>query len=741
MEQKTHQPRQKMSYACEACRAAKTRCQSGPQPGICKRCSEFKRECIFRTGPRTRRPKNSIRADADVAGHPPPGPSKTFSIDFDMPVVEEPSDDFEQLRQQHEKLLEDLVLNDDDEDEEVLGGETQPFNNNNNNNNMNPTPIIESKQKAFSFNNMSPSISGTESSSVSEAAPKRSKPLLDLGIKPQFNLENASKLLDLFRNMLSQMPFLVLPEDEDVRSLARKAPFVLLAILAVTSCSTNLQGHSLYDEEFRKVFGIKFVAGGERSLELLQGLLIYCTWYPFHLRPRNKQTYQYMKMAVDIVHDLELDQEPDFDLRSAPPMQRTAQLDNLRALLACFYTISTFASTWAKSSTLRYSPQLARCAEALERGSDRDEDHILVWLVRFQYVHEEVVEVQRNFDRGFRDNQSAMQRDLIRAGLESQFRDFKDRIPEKYASSSNILLSTLLVEIFILAPGLMRLPKSNPVKDINDTTTSHRILCAAQKVRQALDHIASLPATTLSAFCTADYGRFVIFVVLGYRMSFPLVSICRDYDVANGRKILDFGQLLQNLAAFSEEEEEENQNQDTKKKKRSDTYSAIKVVLRSVITKYAEKSAALEAMSTAAAAAAAARGEWAARDLRSTCPMLNGSLDQYIPLWAGQPAPAPAPDSSHPDSGSYHATDEDYGTSSSTGLDISSLSTHASNNNLGMGFVVQQDTGTKQHTTNTTMQHHDLWATMTMGWGAGDLGEVNMEDFGNTAYAGGFLES
>ena len=92
---------------------------------------------------------------------------------------------------------------------------------------------------------------------------------MNLGIKPQFNLDSASKLLASFRHMLPHLPCLVLPEDVDVRSLARGAPFVLLAILAVTSCSSSLQGHSLYDEEFRKVLGLKFVAGGERSLELL----------------------------------------------------------------------------------------------------------------------------------------------------------------------------------------------------------------------------------------------------------------------------------------------------------------------------------------------------------------------------------------------------------------------------------------------------------------------------------------
>lgn len=44
------------------------------------------------------------------------------------------------------------------------------------------------------------------------------------------------------------------------------------------SGSRSVQGHVLYDEGFRKVLALKVVAGGERSLELVQGLLIYCGW-------------------------------------------------------------------------------------------------------------------------------------------------------------------------------------------------------------------------------------------------------------------------------------------------------------------------------------------------------------------------------------------------------------------------------------------------------------------------------
>lgn len=724
-----------MNYACEACRAAKTKCQSGTQPDICKRCSEFKRECIFRTGPRTRRPKASSRVDPEAAALPPPrGPGKTFSIDFEMPAVEEPNDGFETLRQQHEHLLENLAIVDEDDEkdhqQQAIEGVASVVNRD------------LSAHKPFDFSDMSSSspaasLSGT-SSAWTEPSMRRPnfKPMMNLGIKPQFNLDSATKLLASFRDMLPHLPCLLLPEDLNVREFVRNSPFVLLAILAVTSCSSSLQGHSLYDEEFRKVLGLKFVAGGERSLELLQGILIYCTWYPFHLRPKTKQTYQYLRMGVDIVHDLEMDQDFDLNLSLMAPDQRARTLDNIRALLACYYSMSTFSVTWGKtSSSIRYSSQLAQCGDALERGSGLEQDHHLVWLVRIQYIFEELVEAQRNYIRGPRDHQSEMQRNLIRAGLEAQFRVFKEKMPAQYASTTSILLGTLITEAFMFAPPLLHTPAKLGVKHYTEMVPPDRLLHAAHMVRTLLDHVASLESREFGGLSGADYTRFIVSVIFAYRLSFPMLSICRDYDVAQARRILDFGEMLRKLAETPEDEAQDSGGEvkgkrgsaggaaaaavAAKKPRKSDAVSALRVVLRAVKVKFDEKSEAFEAMS---AAASVTGEEWTNRNLRSTCPMLNGSLDQYIPLWSGQQN-ADFYAESHT-SGSGVMTDA---LSSALGVDQGTPFTGPIEQ---MGLGAGLGAGSFE---DKPLMYHDLWATMTMGW-ADDMGEVNMEDIGNMGY-------
>lgn len=63
--------------------------------------------------------------------------------------------------------------------------------------------------------------------------------------------------------------------------------------------------------------------------------------YPFHLRPKDKRTYQYLRMAIDLLHDLDLDKCCD-DCSEEEAMTTSGQLDGIRAYLGCFYIVATY---------------------------------------------------------------------------------------------------------------------------------------------------------------------------------------------------------------------------------------------------------------------------------------------------------------------------------------------------------------------------------------------------------------
>ncbi|CAJ2503696.1 Uu.00g110900.m01.CDS01 [Anthostomella pinea] len=763
------------AYACEACRAAKSTAYlvrvyklNRPHAGVRGTRGSASSEPVREPGaPRTHLGREYIfsrvfpvifhlgsrlpRTSEAELPPPPPGPGKTFSIDFNMAAAEEPNADFDNLRQRHESFIADLVSGSDPGSDNcaMLSSDPDPG-------------------KAFSFNDLSsgatPSSSSTTTASGSTNAnaantdsSHRRRPIAELGIKPQFNLDSAAKLLASFRAMLPHFPCVVLPDDADVRSLARDSPFVLLAILAVTSCSTSLQGHSLYDEEFRKVLGLKFVAGGDRSLELLQGLLVYCSWYPFHLRPKNRQLFQYLRMAVDMVHDLELDQESDLNLSWQRPVERDSKIQNIRAFLACFYASSTYSWAWSKPTTLRYSSWITRCSDALEQASALEQDHVLVWLVRLQYILAELHEVQINA-RAFRDPQSEHYRGLIRMGLEPQLRDFQSRMPDGISTAPSIVMTSLSADMYLLAAPLLSTRAAQVQRTEEEPLDPEIFLAAAHTARAFLDYVAALPPEQMAWFSGADYTHFVVAVILAYRLSFPVAS-CPGYDFVGGRRVLDFGGVLRTMAAGSgsgngdgDEDgdggsgkggrgkgagEREGGWGEGRSKKKTDHVAALRVVLAAVRESFEKKSAALDSATAAATTAtemgsssnsnSSSGGSSSSSSSRrdpSACPMLNGSLEEHLPLWAGQQGAALPGFSGFytPQSGSR---------SGSTGV-LTDPFSFSSVDNLDLDLVAMGQLGDHQGGGGggggkPPVVFRDLWDTMTTGWPAAgmDMGDVD----------------
>lgn len=91
------------------------------------------------------------------------------------------------------------------------------------------------------------------------------------------NMREADELLSLFKKRNAYFPFIYIPESTSAASMAVHQPFLLLAILTVSSSRTpRLQQRT--DERFRRVMSERVVLHGEKSLDYVQGLLVYIAW-------------------------------------------------------------------------------------------------------------------------------------------------------------------------------------------------------------------------------------------------------------------------------------------------------------------------------------------------------------------------------------------------------------------------------------------------------------------------------
>ncbi|CAM1502173.1 Fc.00g041570.m01.CDS01 [Cosmosporella sp. VM-42] len=590
--------RKRISTACEACRATKIKCQPSDQPGVCR---------------------NVLDGPQERPSTPASGPSKTFTIDFDVPSQPEVDENFDTLRDSHAHFIDSLFPPAADSD--PLSFASSPMTNF-------PTP---------------PSSSHTHS-------------IQSLHAKPQFNLDSAASLLASFRGMLVNFPCIVLKPEDTVSSLAATRPFVLLAILAASSGSKTLQGHSLYDEEFRKVLGLKFVAGGERSLELLQGILIYCAWYPFHLRPKNKQAMQYVRMAGDLAHDLELDQEPPELSNASHPDLTSQQLDRIRAYLGWYYAVSALMTAWKKLHQLAapFTPWTATCCDILMRNSEVEGDLSLATLVRIasntNAANEAIYE------------STEQQTQLLLLGLETQQRELRLAMLPHLARSTSVKIADIFFDLYLYGGALLRVPRARSYSKAFVQVCSVRLRRSVATLKKFFAFILSLEQSAFSCFASNDWTKFILGVILAVRISFPLPE-CPDWDSTWARSELRFDEFLDRMCKDTDL---------TPLNTRVDVLSASRVVLRVVKAKYDRRLAALNTPAEATPGA------------NQGCPMLDGSLEQYFPVW-----------------------DAGFGT-----------------NPTPFGTNPTSETPPRGPDGQPQMMFHDVWATMTMGWAhEGPMGE------------------
>lgn len=93
-------------------------------------------------------------------------------------------------------------------------------------------------------------------------------------------LDEAESLLSSFRQQASYFPFVQIPADSTVPSLSRTSPFLLLAILTTASIRDPPLYHQL-DHEFKRILSTKVIVEGRKSLDFIQGILVYVAWCVF----------------------------------------------------------------------------------------------------------------------------------------------------------------------------------------------------------------------------------------------------------------------------------------------------------------------------------------------------------------------------------------------------------------------------------------------------------------------------
>ena len=227
-----------------------------------------------------------------------------------------------------------------------------------------------------------------------------SKDVVESGM---ISMATARQLFASYReHLLPHYPVVPIPDSTSADELRQVKPTLFLAIIAAAAGTESPELSAMLDQEVLHTYAAKSLVQSEKSLEIVQALLVSSIWY----HPPNKfgqlKYYEYIHMAatmaMDIgigsrptthrsrfgskdkqlqvrnsnVHPLEDTANPDLSLtpRSRDSSPNTTSLESRRTFLACFVICSGVSMALRRPNMLRINSYVRECLEVLERSPD-----------------------------------------------------------------------------------------------------------------------------------------------------------------------------------------------------------------------------------------------------------------------------------------------------------------------------------------------------------------------------------
>ncbi|KAH7130240.1 hypothetical protein B0J11DRAFT_429636 [Dendryphion nanum] len=186
----------------------------------------------------------------------------------------------------------------------------------------------------------------------------------------------ANSLLKLFKTSFTpSFPFVVVPAATDLDTFRRQKPFLFHAIMTIMTFKTPALQKRLASDLLEQISS-RIILRSHKSLEIVQGLLVFSGWYHFFYRPECQQMANTIQLCVAMVQDLGLTKRgngSDTNGRSAAEK---------RALLGTFYVNTTYSQVWRKRTTMSFTKFMGRCSDSLSEDLDEPTDGFIRPLIQ-----------------------------------------------------------------------------------------------------------------------------------------------------------------------------------------------------------------------------------------------------------------------------------------------------------------------------------------------------------------------
>jgi hypothetical protein len=267
------------AHACESCRHLKVRCLSNDNLSIrkCQRCARLNQECIIKPrGPRKPRKRTDARVgelekqvEALRAAF-----SESAAPEISPPSVGDSSDSAA-IRHDHGNAL------------AAEGGAWV---------NLTPTSSKIHSEAPLPSCSVTPiAVSQSHTSSPAKEARRTLTPSIKTDLFSKFNAE-----------LIQHLPVALFLDGEDAAMAEARSPTLFLAAITAAAGNSDFEVHSMLHDQLAQDLATRIVIDGEKSIELVQALLIAAAFHNLPGGFKNTKFYQYIHMAAIMAIDLGL---------------------------------------------------------------------------------------------------------------------------------------------------------------------------------------------------------------------------------------------------------------------------------------------------------------------------------------------------------------------------------------------------------------------------------------------------
>ena len=234
-----------------------------------------------------------------------------------------------------------------------------------------PFPLQPAQwQNSYEGIGLSPITFG-EDGHVSDRYLRRTPDVVDRGL---LSLEKAEELFNTYVTELVPNYPAVIPRPGVAASEIRSTkPILFLALIAAAAAKSDTKLYKALTDELLAVFAQVIVIKSNKSLELVQSMIIAAVWYFPPDATESLSFVQWIHMAASMAIDIGLGTKPEGHVRRGmdqgfSEVEVLEELENARSILAVYINCSSVALGLRKPSMLRFSKWMGECVEIIEQS-------------------------------------------------------------------------------------------------------------------------------------------------------------------------------------------------------------------------------------------------------------------------------------------------------------------------------------------------------------------------------------